>query len=76
MLAREPPPMGHVFTLHAELEGMKLLPAFVKLMRGWIAQGYDLVSLAALSGRIARERLRLYEVTAGTVPGRSGTLMT
>jgi peptidoglycan/xylan/chitin deacetylase (PgdA/CDA1 family) len=75
-LTREPAPMGHVFTLHAELEGMKLLPAFLRLMRGWIAQGYDLVSLAALSRRIPRARLRLYEVTTGTVPGRSGTLMT
>ena len=30
----------HVFTLHAELEGMKLAPAFEKLLEGWKAQGY------------------------------------
>jgi len=31
---------GHVFTLHAELEGMKLAPVFEKLMAGGAPQGY------------------------------------
>ena len=31
----EPTPAGHVFTLHAELEGMRLAPAFEQLIVGW-----------------------------------------
>src|SRR6478752_2734456 len=35
-------PAGHVFTLHAELEGMRLAPAFEQLIAGWKAQGWTL----------------------------------
>ena len=39
---------SQVFTLHAELEGMKLLPVLERLLAGWRAQGHELVSLATL----------------------------
>ena len=42
------PARDHVFTLHAELEGMKLLPVLRRLMQGWRAQGYELVSMRTL----------------------------
>ena len=45
---REPAPAGHVFTLHAELEGMRLTPTFEKLLAGWQAQGYRLVPCRTL----------------------------
>jgi peptidoglycan/xylan/chitin deacetylase (PgdA/CDA1 family) len=65
---------GHVFTLHAELEGMKLLPAFGRLIAGWRAQGYALVSTATLRAGLDADALPLCDIVAGTVPGRSGTL--
>jgi hypothetical protein len=43
-----------VFTLHAELEGMKLLPAFRQLLVGWREQGYELVSMGALLAGLPR----------------------
>ena len=42
-LTREPAAAGHVFTLHAELEGMRLAPVFEQLLAGWKAQGWQLV---------------------------------
>jgi hypothetical protein len=37
---------GHVYTLHAELEGQKLAPIFEQLLSAWRAQGYQLASMA------------------------------
>ena len=42
-LSREAPPQGHVYTLHAELEGGRLAPQFGRLLEGWRALGYELV---------------------------------
>src|SRR5208283_4650770 len=36
-LTATPAPSGHVFTLHAELEGMRLVPALKSLLAGWKA---------------------------------------
>src|SRR5436853_2259224 len=41
-------PKDHVYTLHAELEGMRLAPAFERLPKGWREQGYELVALRDL----------------------------
>ncbi len=41
-------PRDHVFTLHAELEGMKLAPAFERLLAGWKEQGYEIVAMRDL----------------------------
>jgi peptidoglycan/xylan/chitin deacetylase (PgdA/CDA1 family) len=65
---------SHVFTLHAELEGMKLLPVLDRLLTGWIAQGHELVSLGALCASLDLAALPACAVCAGSVPGRSGTL--
>lgn len=74
-LTAEAPPTGHVFTLRAELEGQRLLPAFIKLLEGWKAQGYELVSLGGLLESIDASRLPRHEVVRGTVAGRAGSLM-
>jgi len=67
-------PRDHVFTLHAELEGMKLAPAFEALVEGWKAQGFELVALRDLAAATPHEGLELHTVLDGSVPGRSGLL--
>ena len=74
-LTAEAPPAGHVFTLRAELEGQRLLPVFSKLLEGWKAQGYELVSLSGLLESIDASRLPRHEVVRGKVAGRAGSLM-
>ena len=63
----------HVFTLHAELEGMKLAPVFERLLEGWKSQGYQPVALRTLVAEHATG-LPLHNVVDAPVPGRSGTL--
>jgi len=70
---REPFP-HHVFTLHAELEGMKLLPVLRRLLAGWREQGYELVSMRTLLAGLDVASLPSGVVRPGTVPGRSGLL--
>jgi peptidoglycan/xylan/chitin deacetylase (PgdA/CDA1 family) len=65
-----------VFTLHAELEGMKLAPAFEALLEGWKSQGFELVSLRDLVAATALPTLPLHAVLDAPIPGRSGTLAT
>ena len=67
-------PRDHVFTLHAELEGMKLAPAFEALVEGWKAQGYELVAMRDLVAGTPAAALPMHTVVEGTVPGRSGVL--
>lgn len=65
---------AQVFTLHAELEGMRLGPAFERLLAGWREQGYALVSTRTLFESLDIAALPLHELSSGEVPGRSGTL--
>ena len=65
----------HVFTLHAELEGMKLLPAFERLLDGWKAQGYELVALRTLVAE-HHSPLPLHSVVDAPLAGRAGNLAT
>jgi undecaprenyl phosphate-alpha-L-ara4FN deformylase len=64
-----------VFTLHAELEGMKLIDAFERLLVGWKEQGFALGSMATAYARIDPARVPLRSWAWGTVAGRSGELM-
>jgi undecaprenyl phosphate-alpha-L-ara4FN deformylase len=64
----------HVFTAHAELEGGRLLASFEKLLVGWKAQGYELVSTRALFESLDLSRLPRHDVIYGEIPGRSGKL--
>ncbi len=65
----------HVYTLHAELEGMRLAPAFEKLLVGWKAQGWKLGATRALFDTLQPLELPRCEVHPGEVAGRSGTLL-
>jgi peptidoglycan/xylan/chitin deacetylase (PgdA/CDA1 family) len=64
----------HVYTLHAELEGMKLLPVFRRLIDGWRAQGHSLVDLGELRDGVPAATLPRHRIALGSVPGRSGLL--
>ena len=66
---------AHVYTLHAELEGMRLAPVFEQLLIGWKAQGWRLVSMHTLLGTLQPLALPRCEVGPGTVDGRSGTVL-
>ena len=68
-------PTDHVYTLHAELEGMKFAPLFERLLSGWREQGYELVALGEVRDRLDLATLPRCEIVRGEVPGRSGTLM-
>jgi peptidoglycan/xylan/chitin deacetylase (PgdA/CDA1 family) len=70
------PVTGHVFTLHAELEGMKFLPVLDRLLAGWRDQGYRPGALRMLADDMALDALPRHQVAYGTVPGRSGRLLT
>ena len=74
-LTRESPQHGHVFTLHAELEGMKLYPVLARLLQGWRDQGYELTSTRTIYDGLDLQKLPRHEVIRGELPGRSGTLM-
>ncbi len=65
---------GHVYTLHAELEGMKLLPVFERLLEGWRAAGHELVSLHDYHNAFEPTILPRHVVINGEIAGRSGTL--
>ncbi len=73
-ITREPVAAGHVYTLHAELEGMRLAPVFEQLLVGWKAQGWTLVSTRAMVETLQPLALPRCEVGLGEVPGRTGSL--
>jgi undecaprenyl phosphate-alpha-L-ara4FN deformylase len=65
---------GHVYTLHAELEGGKWLPIFEQLLQGWQAQGYELVSMQQYLQSLNVADLPYQEVVMREVDGRVGKL--
>ncbi len=67
-------PGDHVYTLHAELEGRRLLADFDRLLAGWREQGYTFTTLSELAAGLDRTALPRRVVREGTVPGRSGNL--
>jgi hypothetical protein len=69
---------NQVYTLHAELEGGLLAPAFEALLAGWAAQGHQLVALATQFKRIdavESARLPTLPLNWGGLAGRSGELI-
>jgi peptidoglycan/xylan/chitin deacetylase (PgdA/CDA1 family) len=76
LLMRTEPDVDQVYTLHAELEGGLLAPVFEALLDGWRAQGHELVTLAGLYRHIDPAALPVRPLVWGSVPGRSGELIT
>ncbi|MFZ5502856.1 MAG: polysaccharide deacetylase family protein [Pseudomonadota bacterium] len=73
-LTEAAPETGHVYTLHAELEGQKWMPIFEALLQGWQQQGYELVSMRQYLQGLQAGALPRREVVMGGLAGRSGTL--
>jgi len=69
----EPAPEGHVFTLHAELEGMRLLPAFERLLQSWLGHSMQPCSLRG-TYRDLTHAPPAHEIRFESIDGRSGTL--
>jgi undecaprenyl phosphate-alpha-L-ara4FN deformylase len=65
---------GHVYTLHAELEGGAYLEQFRQLLLGWREQGYVLASMGELFAMLDIAGLPRRQIVSGSVAGRSGTL--
>ena len=72
-------PNDQVFTLHAELEGQKLLPAFERLLGAWLNQGHELVTMGQLhqSWEATKQlnKIAVLPMTWGAIPNRSGELI-
>jgi len=73
-LSERPPEHGHVYTLHAELEGMRLLPAFEALLQGWRTRGFELTSVGAVRRGLDPAALPVHELRLDEFPGRPGRL--
>jgi len=75
-LTEAPPACGsHVFTLHAELEGMRLAPVLERLLSGWRAQGYALGPVRSIVDAVEPLALPRCEALQGPIPGRSGDVL-
>jgi len=74
-LTREPAPCGHVFTLHAELEGTRLCGIFEQLLNGWKAQGWSPGPVHRLRDGVEPLALPRCETAPGAIAGRTGTLL-
>lgn len=69
------PKQNHVFTLHAELEGMALLSVMERLIESWKAQGYTLTSTRDYVASLDLTKLPYREIQWSELAGRSGTLV-
>ena len=67
-------PQGQVYTLHAELEGMRLLGVMKKLLVMWRGSQAEIRSLGDVYRSLDLERLPAHQLGWGQVPGRSGYL--
>jgi undecaprenyl phosphate-alpha-L-ara4FN deformylase len=74
-LTQAPNGHGHVFTLHAELEGLRLAAVLDQLIAGWKVQGWEVGSTRRLFETLQPMALPRCEVGPGEIPGRSGTVL-
>lgn len=65
----------HVFTLRAELEGMKFASAIERLIGSWKSKGYQLVALRDIRADLNVHTLPRHSVDFLEVPGRRGQRM-
>jgi len=74
-LTASPPPSGvHVYTLHAELEGQRLLRPFLRLVDTWRERGANVGAMDDIRRGLSVPALPRHHVAMGELAGRSGTL--
>jgi undecaprenyl phosphate-alpha-L-ara4FN deformylase len=73
-LSEAPLPHGHLFTLHAELEGGRYLGMFDRLLGRWRQRGAEFLSLGDLYRRLEPAHIPSHRVVMGEISGRSGIL--
>ena len=69
-----PPDDLQVFTLHAELEGMRLKGAFESLLEKWLEAGAAVTDMAHIHALAVQRPVLARAVIQGEIPGRSGML--
>lgn len=67
-------PNGHVYTLHAELEGMQLLPVMERLLDQWRFDQEEIHPMEIIFRSLDLASLPRHDLVWGEVPGRSGRL--
>ena len=67
-------PALQVFTLHAELEGLRLLGEFERLLARWREAGVTVCRVATIHALATKHPLPVTPVVMASVPGRSGLL--
>jgi len=67
-------PCGHVYTLHAELEGMRFRPVLEALLSGWKERGYQINSMEELSRSLEASSLPVHHFISNEIEGRTGML--
>jgi undecaprenyl phosphate-alpha-L-ara4FN deformylase len=65
-----------VFTLHAELEGMRLLGPFESLLKKWQSAGASICGMSRIRDLSVQAPMPEQRVIMGEVPGRAGLLAT
>ncbi|MFN3884882.1 MAG: polysaccharide deacetylase family protein [Rhodocyclaceae bacterium] len=74
-LSAKPSPAGHVFNLTASRAIGKAPQHFERLLAGWRAQGYRIVSLDIFATGLVIDQLPRHEIVIGTVPGHPRPLL-
>ena len=69
-------PGDHIFTLRAELEGIKFGSALERLLSAWKNKKYSLVALRDIHSTLNTKMLPRHVVQFADIPGRSGQRMT
>ncbi|HKI81157.1 MAG TPA: hypothetical protein VKA04_05880, partial [Pseudodesulfovibrio sp.] len=72
--SRKPLEHGHVYTLHGELEGMKLQPVLERLLMAWREAGDQIGPLAETYLDLDLEKLPRRRIVMQEIPGRSGLI--
>ncbi|WP_297577564.1 hypothetical protein [uncultured Deefgea sp.] len=69
-------PWGHVYNAAADFDGIQAADDFIRLLKGWIEQGYQVVALGELYQQLDQALIPYHEVVYQSCTGRYGLLAT